>query len=166
MARQTSGDAGDSISLQKLALRTTYPVGIHLDEALANPGSTKDVELKEQGVDFYGINLILPVNESTALITAFTNTGNKFYELDLKNYTTKALDAKDYEWLDADEIRNAKTINGNIYYKTPIGIFKIDTENKTTEKVLDYSECNVNRTLLDSLETTDCDGDTFTLCGK
>ena len=129
-------------------------------------GSTKDVELKEQGVDFYGINLILPVNESTALITAFTNTGNKFYELDLKNYTTKALDAKDYEWLDADEIRNAKTINGNIYYKTPIGIFKIDTENKTTEKVLDYSECNVNRTLLDSLETTDCDGDTFTLCGK
>jgi hypothetical protein len=40
MARQSSDGSGDSISLQKLALQTTYPVGIHLDEALKEPGTT------------------------------------------------------------------------------------------------------------------------------
>ena len=47
MARQSSDASGDSISLQKLALQTTYPVGIHLDEALKEPGTTKDIELMD-----------------------------------------------------------------------------------------------------------------------
>lgn len=70
MARQTSGDAGDSISLQKLALRTTYPVGIHLDEALVNPGSTKDVELMD------GDQLIVPRFNHTVRISGDVNTPN------------------------------------------------------------------------------------------
>jgi len=70
MARQTSGDAGDSISLQKLALRTTYPVGIHLDEALANPGSTKDVELMD------GDELVVPRFNHTVRISGDVNTPN------------------------------------------------------------------------------------------
>ena len=44
MARQHA-DSKDSLSLQKLSLQTTYSVGIHLDEALAHPGSTEDIEL-------------------------------------------------------------------------------------------------------------------------
>ena len=70
MARQTSGDAGDSISLQKLALRTTYPVGIHLDEALANPGSTKDIELMD------GDELVVPRFNHTVRISGDVNTPN------------------------------------------------------------------------------------------
>jgi len=70
MARQTSGDAGDSISLQKLALRTTYPVGIHLDEALANPGSTKDIELVD------GDELVVPRFNHTVRISGDVNTPN------------------------------------------------------------------------------------------
>lgn len=70
MARQTSGDAGDSISLQKLALRTRYPVGIHLDEALANPGSTKDVELMD------GDELVVPRFNHTVRISGDVNTPN------------------------------------------------------------------------------------------
>ena len=51
MARQSSGtDAGDSISLNQLALQTTYTVGIHLDEALANPGCDEDIELQDGDV--------------------------------------------------------------------------------------------------------------------
>ena len=43
MAKQTA-DSKDSLSLEQLALETTYSVGIHLDEALANPGGEEDVE--------------------------------------------------------------------------------------------------------------------------
>ena len=51
MARQSAGtDAGDSIALNQLALRTTYTVGIHLDEALANPGCDEDIELQDGDV--------------------------------------------------------------------------------------------------------------------
>lgn len=46
MARQSASDTKDSISLEQLALQTTYTVGIHLDEALANPGGDEDIELQ------------------------------------------------------------------------------------------------------------------------
>ena len=53
LARQQA-DGNDSVSLQKLSLQTTYSVGIHLDEALAHPGSTQDIELMD------GDQLIIP----------------------------------------------------------------------------------------------------------
>ena len=63
MARQSSDASGDSISLQKLALQTTYPVGIHLDEALKEPGTTKDIELMD------GDELIVPRFNHTVRIS-------------------------------------------------------------------------------------------------
>lgn len=69
MARQNS-DASDSISLNKLALRTTYPVGIHLDEALAHPGSSKDIELMD------GDELIIPRFNHTVRISGDVYTPN------------------------------------------------------------------------------------------
>jgi protein involved in polysaccharide export with SLBB domain len=69
MARQTS-DSSDSISLAKLALHTTYPVGIHLDEALAKPGSTQDIELMD------GDELIIPRFNHTVRISGDVNTPN------------------------------------------------------------------------------------------
>ena len=70
MARQTSGDAGDSISLNKLALYTTYPVGIHLDEALADPNSTKNIELMDGDV------LTVPRFNHTVRISGDVHTPN------------------------------------------------------------------------------------------
>ena len=69
MARQTS-DSSDSISLAKLALHTTYPVGIHLDEALAKPGSTQDIELMD------GDELVIPRFNHTVRISGDVNTPN------------------------------------------------------------------------------------------
>lgn len=63
MARQSANESGDSISLQKLALQTTYPVGIHLDEALKEPGTTKDIELMD------GDELIVPRFNHTVRIS-------------------------------------------------------------------------------------------------
>jgi protein involved in polysaccharide export with SLBB domain len=61
MARQSS--SSDSLSLEQLALQTTYSVGIHLDEALANPGCDEDIELHD------GDQLIIPRYNRTVKIS-------------------------------------------------------------------------------------------------
>lgn len=68
-ARQTA-DAKDSIALDKLALQTTYSVGIHLDEALANPGCSQDIELVD------GDHLIIPQFNHTVRISGDVNSPN------------------------------------------------------------------------------------------
>lgn len=61
MARQSS--SSDSLSLEQLALQNTYSVGIHLDEALANPGCDEDIELHD------GDELIIPRYNRTVKIS-------------------------------------------------------------------------------------------------
>lgn len=64
MAKQSaSADAKDSLHLEQLALETTYLVGIHLDEALANPGGDEDVELQD------GDRLVIPRVNRTVKIS-------------------------------------------------------------------------------------------------
>ena len=69
MARQ-SADGKDSIALNKIAMSDTYTVGIHLDEALANPGSTKDIELMD------GDRLVIPRFNHTVRISGDVNGPN------------------------------------------------------------------------------------------
>lgn len=69
IARQ-SADGNDSINLDKLALADTYTVGIHLDQALANPGSTQDIELMD------GDRLIIPRFNHTVRISGDVNAPN------------------------------------------------------------------------------------------
>ena len=69
MARQ-SADGKDSIALNKIAMSDTYTVGIHLDEALANPGSTQDIELMD------GDRLIIPRYNHTVRISGDVNGPN------------------------------------------------------------------------------------------
>ena len=69
MARQ-SADSKDSLSLEKLALSDTYSVGIHLDEALAHPGSTQDIELMD------GDRLVIPRFNHTVRISGDVHAPN------------------------------------------------------------------------------------------
>jgi len=69
LARQTASEK-DSLALEKLALETTYSVGIHLDEALANPGSTQDIELVDGDV------LSVPLFNHTVRISGDVNSPN------------------------------------------------------------------------------------------
>ena len=79
MARQ-SADGKDSIALNKIAMSDTYTVGIHLDEALANPGSTKDIELMD------GDRLVIPRFNHTVRISGDVNAPNTvaFYKYYIK----------------------------------------------------------------------------------
>lgn len=69
IARQ-SADGKDSIALDKIAMSDTYTVGIHLDEAIANPGSTQDIELMD------GDRLIIPRFNHTVRISGDVNAAN------------------------------------------------------------------------------------------
>ena len=69
MARQ-SADGRDSINLDKIEMSETYSVGIHLDEALAHPGSTQDIELVD------GDRLIIPRFNHTVRISGDVNLPN------------------------------------------------------------------------------------------
>lgn len=81
MARQSAAsDAKDSLSIAQLATETTYLVGIHLDEALANPGCDEDVELQD------GDCLVVPRFNRTVKISGDILKPNTVAFKDKKNY--------------------------------------------------------------------------------
>lgn len=73
---------GDQINVSQLQLGDTYTVGIHLDKALANPGSEYDIVLRE------GDQIIVPEYISTVKIS-----GNVMYP-NTVSYTK----GKSYKW--------------------------------------------------------------------
>ena len=81
MARQSAAaDAKDSLSLEQLATETTYLVGIHLDEALANPGCDEDIELQD------GDRLVIPRYNRTVRISGDILKPNTVAFKDKKGY--------------------------------------------------------------------------------
>ena len=83
MARQSAAiSSKDSIALDQLALSTTYSVGIHLDDALANPGSDEDIELQD------GDRLVIPRFNHTVKISGDV----------LKPNTVAIKEHKDYKY--------------------------------------------------------------------
>jgi len=83
MAKQSAAiSSKDSIALDQLALSTTYSVGIHLDDALANPGSDEDIELQD------GDRLVIPRFNHTVKISGDV----------LKPNTVAIKEHKDYKY--------------------------------------------------------------------
>ena len=83
MALQTarqSQSSTDSVSISKLALSDTYTVGIHLDEALKNPGGDADIVLRA------GDQLIVPEYESTVKISGDVMYSNTVTYEEGRNY--------------------------------------------------------------------------------
>ena len=71
IAQQNQSGQGDSIAMSKIEISDRYSVGIDLEKALANPGSTYDLVLKE------GDQLYIPELQSTVKIAGdvmFPNT--------------------------------------------------------------------------------------------
>ena len=66
--KQAGVRSSDSIAVSQLALSDTYPVGIYLDKALANPGCEEDIVLRE------GDHIVVPEYISTVKVS-----GNVMY---------------------------------------------------------------------------------------
>ncbi len=80
LAMQVSGQ--DSIRLSQLQMSDTYTVGIHLDDALAQPGSDADIQLRE------GDRLVIPEYSGVVKIS-----GNVMFP-----NTVAYQKGKDYKW--------------------------------------------------------------------
>ncbi len=87
LAATTQAGTGDSISIDKLLTSTRYTVGIELDKALANPGSSVDLVLQE------GDELFIPEMTNTVKISGdvmFPNTVVYQNDKKLKYYIDQA----------------------------------------------------------------------------
>lgn len=103
MALQTariSRDSEDSVAVEKIQQSTIYNVGIHLEEALRNPGGDADIVLRE------GDRLVIPEYEGTVKISgdvmypntvAFENGKNyKWYVRQAGGFGERAKKRKSY----------------------------------------------------------------------
>ena len=79
MARQNQ-NSKDSIYLDRLESDSTYSVGIHLDEAIAAPGSDEDIELVD------GDHLIIPRNNRTVRVSGDVRSTNTVAYKEKKDY--------------------------------------------------------------------------------
>ena len=133
----------------------------------APDGSKERIELKENGMNYYDIRVILSIGEGKALIPISTDKTEVYYELDLKTNKATKIDGADYSWLELDTlISTFSGKDGYTYYSTPIGISRIDMKKKTSEAVMNYSWCTVNRATLNYLSIVDCTEDEIVLCGE
>ena len=85
--KMVNTQSGDSIDVSQLELGNTYYVGIHLDEALANPGNDADVVLRE------GDRIIVPEYNNTVKISGdvmFPNTVSYQAGKSVKYYINQA----------------------------------------------------------------------------
>ena len=177
--REISKDAPESAKVSFDLGEYEVGVDIQTDElkrgfgrlvVTSSKGNPEEIIIKEEGVDFYKIPIVLPLSESSILVPVITDDGNRFYELNLKTTEVRSLESKDYEWLDlnlVDELRDCcYGTDGKTYYTTPEGIAVIDTVNKKMENAIDYDWCGVNKMTLEFLTLEEADDNSFLLCGQ
>lgn len=141
---------------------TTFNLNI-----IAPDGSKKTVKLGDDRKSVYEVSSIIPLSNNTALVIAYLETGNAYYELNLESGDIKETDSKNYDWLDVSILYN--TFNGSdgyVYYTTPGGISKIDIKAKTDEEMFNYSWCGINRNILTNLQIAEISEDSFLLYGE
>jgi len=80
IARQKAISGGDSVNMEQIEMKDVYTVGIHLDEALANPGCDEDIELKS------GDRLIVPTYNRTIRISGNVRAPNTVSYKEGKKY--------------------------------------------------------------------------------
>ena len=131
-------------------------------------GQERTVDLKLEGKSVWDVNTIIPSGEGKVIVPAHTDGDARLIlEVDLASGQFKELDAKEYEWLNLDNMESSRTgADGNLYYSTSAGIFKADFNNKTTQEVFNYSWCGESRAVLSDLRIGSCSGDSILLCGE
>lgn len=126
--------------------------------------ATNIIELKKAGESIYYIPLIMMIDEKTALVSANTNSSTIYYEIDFNTFTAKEANAKDYEWLNANNMGSVSyDANGTPFFSSNESISKIDLKNKQIVTVFNYSYSTVKRNYLSYAEIFSCSDDKIVL---
>ena len=128
----------------------------------APDGSTKRVELKEDGRVLCFTPVFIPLGKTEALIYVVTDVEDLYYKLDLETGKITKLNAKDYEWLNLAYMNDIVTgSDGNIYQSKETGITKFNFDKKCIEDALNYSWCDIARSRVSGLSLLDITDDTI-----
>ena len=132
-------------------------------------GEVRENELKKPDKEMY-INYVLADGDTKAVISVSVGRNleeDVYYELDLETNKLTVADQKKYEWLDEVSLYNSICCpDGTIYFMDSEGVFKINAEKKTTEKLFDYNQCGLNIGLIDCFDLVECSDDRILLCGR
>ena len=162
--------------------KNTFPAGGYLIEPICDrrgeksfytlrvispDGEVKETEVKESGKDIFEIPVVIPLDDTTALIAAAMERNYNFYKVDLKTLEVTSANLHEYDWIDIDELSSSLCkADGRAFFTTPQGVSKIDFKKRKTEEVFNYGCCNVNSSYLERLEIIDCTEDSFLLGGR
>ena len=131
-------------------------------DIFAPDGSTKRVELKEDGRDFYSAPVFIPMGKTEALVYVMLEMEELYYKLDLETGKLTKENAKDYDWLNMSFMAEPVTgSDGNAYLSQDNGIAKFNFDKKCIEDVLNYSWCDVAKSKLSGLLLLDITDDTI-----
>jgi len=137
----------------------------------APDGTVRETELKKSDKSLY-LNFVLADGDKKAIISVSTGRGfnlneEVYYELDLETNKLTVADSKKYEWLDKVSLYNSFiSPDGTIYFVDSDGLFRINAEKKTTEKLFDYNQCSLNLGLAERFNLVECSDDRILLCGR
>ena len=137
----------------------------------APDGTVRENELKKSDKSLY-LNFVLADGDKKAIISVSTGRGfnlneEVYYELDLETNKLTVADSKKYEWLDKVSLYNSFiSPDGTIYFMDSDGLFRINAEKKTTEKLFDYNQCSLNFGLAERFNLVECSDDRILLCGR
>ena len=172
--RECDGNQGDiekSFKVGDYKIDTEYmwdDVNSYYNLYVTDPdGDTNKAVLKKAGEDYYDVPIVFNLGGSKALVPVNVDGEYQFFELDMDSLEFTEASEKEYEWLDLDSCTAAFTgSDGNVYFTSPLGISRVDLENKTCEVFFNYSWCGVNRSLLAYLEIAEVSEDSIILCGS
>ena len=132
-------------------------------------GEVRENELKKPDKEMY-INYVLADGDTKAVISVSVGRNleeDVYYELDLETNKLTVADQKKYEWLDEVSLYNSICCpDGTIYFMDSEGVFKINAEKKTTEKLFDYNQCSLNFGIAGRFNMVECSEDRILLCGR
>ena len=128
-------------------------------------GSTKTVEIREEGKNYYGPYYFYPLSDTRAMVPVGSDDGVVFFELDLASASITKCDKESMSWLDLSSSLNTFMQDGRAFYYSNVGFFEIDYKNRTVNEFFDYGWCGVNRNLLATLRTGKIKGDTICFQG-
>ena len=139
----------------------------HTNVVITSPdGKSSLVELNEPGNRIYS-SVVLALNDTTVLIPAISDKGNRYYELDLTTNKLTTGDEKNYSWFDPNELTEAFTgTNGEVYCRTLSGLARVNVSAKKVEDVFTFNWCGINRGKVSDLKFIECTGDTIIMFGQ
>ena len=128
------------------------------------------IDLREElpNEDIYDISDIFDVGDNKALVIGTRSSGARVnLILDFTNMSVAFASEEEYGWLSIDSTSRTSEIEGyGRVIADKSGISRVDFDTKSVEKIMDFSECNINYSDALNLTPVDIQGDRIVLTGS